>query len=47
MEYTEILKLKKMLEDAGIPFNPLVIYTMYLYDTGKMKIDRRFFKKEK
>ncbi len=29
-------------------FNPFVIHTMYLYDTGKMQIDKRFYpKKEK
>ena len=33
---------------AIIPFllSPLSIYTMYLYDTGKMKPDARYMKKE-
>ena len=26
---------------------PIAIYMMYLYDTGKMKVDRRYTKKEK
>lgn len=25
---------------------PIAIYMMYLYDTGKMKVDRRYTKKE-
>ena len=25
--------------------SPMVIYTMWLYDTGQMKIDKRFYKK--
>ena len=25
---------------------PIAIYMMYLYDTGKMKVDRRYAKKE-
>ena len=25
---------------------PIAIYMMYLYDTGKMKVDRRYIKKE-
>lgn len=28
-------------------FNPCIIYTMYLYDTGAMEIDKRFYKKGK
>lgn len=27
-------------------FNPAVIYTMYLYDTGKIQVDKRFREKE-
>lgn len=34
---------------ATIPFlfSPLSIYTMYLYDTGKLKPDARYMKKER
>lgn len=28
-------------------FDPLSVYTMYLYDTGKLKVDRKYMEKRK
>lgn len=38
-------KYKAFLGSVSLLFFPLIIRTMWLYDTGQMKIDKRFMDK--
>lgn len=41
----KIKKYKAFLCSFSLLFFPLIIRTMWLYDTGQMKIDERFIEK--